>query len=88
MHKGCLKYGTNHKTYKLCIKQNPKSLQKQHGYKRTLYTENHYQYIKYTKVLKPSMSYKFKTNINHNHSVSKPINNYPKHKQKQYKIRT
>ena len=33
MHKGCLKYGTNHKAYKLCIKHNPKSLQKQHGYK-------------------------------------------------------
>ena len=33
MHKGCLKHGTNHKAYKLCIKQNPKSLQKQHGYK-------------------------------------------------------
>ena len=33
MHKGCLKHGTHHKAYKLCIKHNPKSLQKQHGYK-------------------------------------------------------
>ena len=33
MHKSCLKHGTNHKAYKLCIKQNPKSLQKQYGYK-------------------------------------------------------
>ena len=33
MHKGCLKHGTHHKAYKLCIKQNLKSLQKQHGYK-------------------------------------------------------
>ena len=49
----------------------------------TLYTEKHHQYIKYTKVSKPSMSYKFKTNINHNHSVSNPTHNnnkYPKHK--------
>ena len=80
MNKGCLKHGTQHKAYKLCIKQNPKSLRKQHGYKT--------HYIKYTKVLKPPMSYKFNTNINHNHSVSKPINNYPKHKQKQHKIKT
>ena len=33
MHKGCLKHDTHHKAYKLCIKRNPKSLQKQHGYK-------------------------------------------------------
>ena len=33
MHKGCLKHGTHHKAYKQCIKQNPKSLQKQHEYK-------------------------------------------------------
>ena len=55
----------------------------------TLYTENHHQYIKSTKVSKPSMSYEFKPNINimslnqtltittvyqtHNN------NNYPKH---------
>ena len=67
----------------LCIKHNLKSLQKQHGYKNTLYTEEHHQYIKHTKVSKLSMSYKFKPNINHNHSVSNPThnnNNYPKHK--------
>ena len=43
----------------------------------------HHQYIKYTKVSKPSMSYKFKPNINHNHGVSNPThnnNNYSKHK--------
>ena len=28
-----IKHGTHHKAYKLCIKHNPKSLQKQHGYK-------------------------------------------------------
>ena len=72
----------------LYIKHNPKNLQKQHGYKHTLYTEKHHQYIKYIKVTKPSISYKFKTNINHNHSVSNPINNYLKHKQKQHKIKT
>ena len=72
----------------LYIKHNPKNLQKQHGYKHTLYTEKHHQYIKYIKVSKPSISYKFKTNINHNHSVSNPINNYLKHKQKQHKIKT
>ena len=33
MHKGYLKHGTHHKAYKLCIKHNFKSLQKQHGYK-------------------------------------------------------
>ena len=33
MHKGYLKHGTHHKAYKLCIKHNPKILQKQHGYK-------------------------------------------------------
>ena len=60
MHKGCLKHDTHHKAYKQCIKHNPKSLQKQHGYKITLYTEKHHQYIKYTKISKPSMSYKFK----------------------------
>ena len=38
----------------------------------TLYIEKHHQYIKYTKVSKPSMSYKFKPNVNHNHSVSNP----------------
>ena len=32
MHKGCLMHDTHHKAYKLCIKHNPKSLQKQHGY--------------------------------------------------------
>ena len=69
----------------LCIKQNPKNLQKQHGCKLRYILKNHQKYIKYTKVLKPSMSYKFKTNINHNHSVSKPINNYPKHKQNNLK---
>ena len=49
----------------------------------TLYTEKRHQYIKYTQVSKPFMSYKFKTNINHNHSVSNPTHNnnkYPKHK--------
>ena len=33
MHKGCIKHDTHHKAYKLCKKENPKSLQKQHGYK-------------------------------------------------------
>ena len=33
--------------------------------------KNH-QYIEYTKVSKPSMSYKFKPNIDHKHSVSNP----------------
>ena len=33
MHKGYKKHGTHHKAYKVCIKHNPKSLQKQHGYK-------------------------------------------------------
>ena len=69
----------------LCIKQNPKNLQKQHGYKLRYILKNHQKYIKYTKVSKPSMSYKFKPNINHNHSVSNPINNYPKHKQNNLK---
>ena len=78
MHKGSLKPSTHHKAYKLCIKHNPKSLQKQHEYKNTLYTEKHHQYIEYTKVSKPSMSYLFKTNINHNHSEIIPINNYLK----------
>ena len=81
-HKGCLKHGTDHKAYKI-MKTNSKNLQKQHGYKHRLYTEKHHQYIKYTKVSKPSMSYKFKLNINHNHSVSNPThnnNNYSKHK--------
>ena len=78
-------HDTYHKAYKLFIKHNPKSLQKQHEYK-TLYTlKKHHQYIKYIKVLKPSMSYKFKPNINHNHSVSNPIDNYPKHKQNNIK---
>ena len=72
----------------LCIKHNPKSLQKQHGYKIHYMLKKHHQYIKYTKVSKPSMSYKFKPNITHNHSVSNPINNYPKHKQNNHKIKT
>ena len=84
MHKTLLKNMVHTiKPTNLCIKHNPKSLQKQHGYKNTLYTEKYHQYIKYTKVSKPSISYKFKLNINHNHSVSNPThnnNNYPKHK--------
>ena len=52
------------------------------GTKHTLYTKKHHQYIKYTEVSKPFMSYKFKTNINHNYNVSNPTqnNNYSKHK--------
>ena len=46
MHKGCLKYGTHHKAYKLCIKQNPKSLQKKYGYK----TQNILNKLKMLKV--------------------------------------
>ena len=69
-------HDTYHNAYKLCIKHNPKSIKSNVGTK-------HHQYIKYTKISKPSMSYKFKPNINHNHCVSNPThnnNNYPKHK--------
>ena len=52
MHKSCLKHGTHHKAYKLCIKQIPKSLQKQHGYK-TQNTEHKLKQYK-LKVLKVS----------------------------------
>ena len=58
-------HDTYHNAYKLCIKHNPKSLKSNVGTK-------HHQYIKYTKISKPSMSYKFKPNINHNHYI-KPI---------------
>ena len=53
MHKGCLKQGINHRAYKLCIKHNPKSLQKQHGYKvqNTEYKLKQYK----LKVLKVSL---------------------------------
>ena len=70
----------------LCIKHNPKSLHKQHGYKtHYILKKKNIINIKYTKVSIPSMSYKFKPNINHNHSVSNPINNYPKHNQNNIK---
>ena len=65
-------HDTYHNAYKLCIKHNPKSIKSNVGTK-------HHQYIKYTKISKPSMSYKFKPNINHNHSVSNLTHN-PKHK--------
>ena len=54
------------------MKTNPKKLAKATRVQTTLYTEKHHQYIKNTKISKPSMSYELKPNINHNHSVSNP----------------
>ena len=60
MHKGCLKHGTHHKAYKLCVKHNPKSLQKQHGYKQKIYWKTSSIYRIYQSFQKASMSFKFK----------------------------
>ena len=54
------------------MKTNPKKLTKATWVQTTLYTKKHHQYIKNTKISKPSMSYDFESNINHNHSVSNP----------------
>ena len=60
MHKSCLKHGTHHKAHKQCIKHNPKSLQKQHGYKPHYILKNIINILNIPKLQKASMSYKFK----------------------------
>ena len=54
------------------MKTNPKILQKQHGYKPHYILKKHQYILKVNQVSKTSMSYEFKPNNNHNHSVPNP----------------